>query len=235
MIDPPSSPRSDGLEARRRAPRPRPRGGLAALLLFALTLGSAREAHAGGLFLTDRGVRPMSRGFAYVAGADDPHALWYNPAGLRASGQQLLIDANLTLFAGAFSRIDGGGNALPTVSLEHPILPIPTLAYSDDFGLERVTFGFGLMAPNAVLMDWPSGIDADGNRCEAGAAGCGPAPQRYSLVTLDGSMLVQLALAAAYEPIEGLAIGLGAHLLVGTFQSDVVLSSCDRVVCTQPE
>ncbi|MBC7171120.1 MAG: hypothetical protein H5U40_01765 [Polyangiaceae bacterium] len=54
--------------------------------ILALALAAAvyapSHAHAGGFWITDRGARPMSRGFAFVAGADDPQSLWYNPAGL---------------------------------------------------------------------------------------------------------------------------------------------------------
>ena len=39
-------------------------------------------ATAGGMYLSTRGVRPTGRAGAFVAGADDASALWFNPAGL---------------------------------------------------------------------------------------------------------------------------------------------------------
>ena len=42
----------------------------------------ARDAGAAGLYFSDRGVRPLGRGGAFVAGADDLGAIWYNPAGI---------------------------------------------------------------------------------------------------------------------------------------------------------
>ena len=57
------------------------------------------KASAGGFYLMDRGVRAGGRGGAFVAGADDPESLYYNPAGLRYSGRQLLFDAALPLMA----------------------------------------------------------------------------------------------------------------------------------------
>src|SRR5690606_1470373 len=99
-----------------------------AALLSVLGALAPRRAAAGGFYLADRGVRPLGRGGAFVAGADDPHALWYNPAGLAWSGDQLLIDASLSLFEVSFTRIDGGGNALPTVTGHHAYAPIPTVA-----------------------------------------------------------------------------------------------------------
>ncbi|MCA9577538.1 MAG: outer membrane protein transport protein [Sandaracinaceae bacterium] len=208
-----------------------------ALLLAAFALlALPTEAHAGGFYISDRGVRPAGRGFAFVAGADDPQALWYNPAGLGFSGQQLLIDANLLFFRGSYTRVDSGGNTLPTVEAEVPLLPLPMLAYSDNFGLERWTFGAGLFVPTAVLGEYPSGLDGQGHPCDMDDdPNCGPAPQRYSLINLNGSALAHLALSVAYRPIDELSIGLGVQMMVGVFQAVVAMTACDRFLCTQPE
>ena len=86
----------------------------AALLLTAAT------AHAGGQFLPVRGVRPAARGGAFVAGADDPGALWYNPAGLAellgGAKMELLLDAALVGHDITYTRVDSGGNVLAPVS-----------------------------------------------------------------------------------------------------------------------
>ena len=42
----------------------------------------ASTAQAGGYYFSDIGVRAYSRGGAFVAGADDLTALYYNPAAL---------------------------------------------------------------------------------------------------------------------------------------------------------
>ena len=63
-----------------------------AAVLGASVLFSQGAAHAGGLYFSDRGVRPMGRAGAFVAGADDLGALWYNPAGLADAGTSLLGD-----------------------------------------------------------------------------------------------------------------------------------------------
>ncbi len=197
------------------------------LSLSALALLPGRAA-AGGFYLADRGVRPLGRGGAFVAGVDDPHALWYNPAGLSWSGDQLLIDASLTLFETNYARIDGGGNLLPAVNGHHAYLPIPTVAGSFSIDeLPNFTFGLGVMAPNSALMEWPQEIELDGMPY--------PAPQRYSLLSLEGSLLTTVALAAAWRPIEELSIGLASHFLFGNFDARVALSACDGVICSFPE
>lgn len=193
-----------------------------ALALFlAVACFAPATASAGGFYLAPRGVRPLSRGGAYVAGVDDPHALWYNPAGLAYSGDQLLIDANLTLFETEYTRVDGGGNTLRPVTGYHPYLPIPTIAGSFSIDeLPNLTFGLALAAPNSALMHWPTEPDA---------------PQRYSILTLEGSLLLSVSAAAAWRPVEELTIGLATHVVIGNFNAQVALSACDGVICAFPE
>jgi long-chain fatty acid transport protein len=184
-------------------------------------------AQAGGMYFTDRGARPAGRGFAFVAGADDAGALWYNPAGLAHAGRQVFVDTTLTLLDAEFTRIDGGGAVQPTVSLEAPPLPIPMLAYTDGFGLERFNFGAGVLAPNLVPKRWPAQITVAGVP--------EPAPQRYSLIDLDGSAIVHVVAGGAFRLLPELTLGATAHVITGRLRSRQTLSACDRAICTQPE
>jgi len=200
---------------------------IAAALVALGVMAPALSAHAGGLYLGDRGVRPLGRGGAFVAGADDPSALWYNPAGMAFSGRQLLVDTTLTFFDGSFARIDGGGAQQPEVSGHGFPLPIPTLAYTDNFGLDDFTFGAAIFAPNAVLPKYTETITVDGVE--------EPAPQRYSLISLDGTVLLHATLGVAWRPIPQLSIGAAFELVMGSFRTQTTLSACDRAICTQPE
>ena len=65
---------------------------------------SVSTAHAGGLYLSDRGVRPLGRGGAFVAGADDLGAIWYNPAGLADAGTSILVDFSWINFSAEWTR-----------------------------------------------------------------------------------------------------------------------------------
>lgn len=200
---------------------------LHALLLALPVLLVASTAHAGGFYLTDRGTRPLGRGHAYVAGADDPQALWYNPAGIGWSGKQILFDSTLTLLDAEYTRVDSGGNVLPTVEASPAPLPVPMIAYTDDFGLDEWTFGLGVLAPNAALLEWPGSVQMDGMSA--------PAPQRYSLLTMEGTVLAHLVAGVAWRPIPELSIGLAPQLVIGSFNAQVAVSACDGVVCSQPE
>src|SRR5438445_13892300 len=104
---------------------------------FALAaIAGASDARASGLYFSDRGVRPLGRGGAFVAGADDLGALWYNPAGLADAGAAILVDASWLRFTSDYTRrtlvTDGSGAqreiGFTPVSGTAPVLPIPTLA-----------------------------------------------------------------------------------------------------------
>ena len=64
---------------------------LTAGLALALTV-TAADADAAGLWFSDRGVRPMGRAGAFVAGVDDLHGIWFNPAGIADAGDAALVD-----------------------------------------------------------------------------------------------------------------------------------------------
>src|SRR5579859_5314136 len=107
-----------------------------ACALAALVPSSARAA---GLYFSDRGVRPMGRAGAFVAGADDLGAIWYNPAGLADAGTSFLFDASWLKFDISYTRElivavpVGNTTALqkvpsPTVNGSSSFLPLPTIA-----------------------------------------------------------------------------------------------------------
>lgn len=199
-----------------------------ALLCLVASLFPSASARAAGLFLLDRGSRPLSRGGAFVAGVDDPHALWYNPAGLARSKNQILSDFTLTFLFASFQRLNSDGEYSPKVEPSPQLLPIPTLAMSHQLGLRDFTFGAGVFAPNTLLLNWPRSIPAASGRRD-------PGPTRYSLLGLKGSILGNVALGFAYHGIKGLSIGADVQVAIGRFRAETALSAADGVVCSFPE
>ncbi len=62
------------------------------LALLVVLLFSATSAMAAGFRLPEQGAKAMGMGMAFVAQADDPSAIYYNPAGLiQLEGQNLMI------------------------------------------------------------------------------------------------------------------------------------------------
>lgn len=215
----------------------------AAFALFSLAcIGAvASDAHASGLYFSDRGVRPLGRGGAFTAGADDLGAIYYNPAGLADAGTQILADMSWLHFTSDYQRktrveqVDPNtgqptgaswDRTHPSVHGSSPVLPIPTLAVSNNFGLEKANFAFGLWAPYAAITSYPEAV-------EGGA----PAPQRYSLLSLEGSAMAVVGAWGAWKPSRELSLGAGLEALVGDFSASVVLNACppDRLACASED
>jgi long-chain fatty acid transport protein len=201
-----------------------------ALPFVAAILLCAGGAHAAGLYVADRGVRPLGRGGAFVAGADDLHAIWYNPAGLADAGTSFLLDLSWLNFSSEFKRktqvTDAGGTVrvfdYPQVDGSTPFLPIPTIGGSYNFGQKKeFTAALGALAPYTAIASYPLTINAGQ-----------PAPSRYSLVTLEGSALVMMGGYFAYKPVNWFRVGGGLQAIVGKFSSRVVFSASpsDRLI-----
>ena len=211
-------------------------GAAVLISVLATAATSATDAHAGGLYFSDRGVRPMGRAGAFVAGADDLGAIWYNPAGLADAGTSLLADFSWLRFSSEFTRqlriVDADNTvryvSSPTVRGTSPVIPFPTLAASYNFGERKEwTIAGGSYAPYAAIATYPEQVNGQ------------PSPARYALGSFDGSALILLGGWVAYKPIEQLRFGLGIGALVGFFQSNVTfsVSPADRLVAApeQPE
>jgi long-chain fatty acid transport protein len=198
-------------------------------------VATAPRADASGLYFTDRGVRPMGRAGAFVAGADDLGAIWYNPAGLADAGTSFLADASWLRFAVDYTRVLRVVNADnvvtypadPTVRGSSPVLPLPTLAASWVVDPERrFTVGGGVLAPYVALASYPESIAyPDGS--------IRPSPARYTLSSFDGSLLALPGAWIAYRPSDAWRFGLGMMALTGIFQANVTFSACPqrRLLC----
>lgn len=194
----------------------------------------APSASAGGLYFSDRGVRPLARGGAFVAGADDLHAIWYNPAGVYDAGSEILFDVSWLNFSTDYTRralvrqrdpntgeeIAAYEQTFPTVDGTSQAIPIPTLAGSYKIADDWV-IALGALAPYAAIPSYPETIDGQ------------PAPSRYSLITLEGSALALFGAWVAWAPSDEWRFGIGLQALAGTFSSTIVLGACvpDRFFC----
>lgn len=212
------------------------RAAAAALALSSLSFTSS--ARAAGLLFPDRGVRPVARGGAFVAGADDPGAIAYNPAGLFDAAGQFLVDGSWVQFSADYTRrtlvrqVDpNSGETVstsvltsPEVSGSTPFLPIPTIAAA--IGLTpKMALGLGVYAPYGALASYPEDVNGE------------PAPQRYQLYSLEGSALAFLNASLAIAPSDEWRFGASLELLVGNVNARVAMSGCvpDRFVCAQED
>ena len=204
----------------------------------AAALLASEDAGAAGLYFPDRGVRPLGRGGAFIAGGDDLGAVAYNIAGTYDAGAAVFLDAAWVNFSSEFTRqaivrqVDPNtgepvGQYLqtyPTVNGTTPFLPIPTLAVSFQ-PHEQWVLSLGVWAPYAGLPSYPETVNGR------------PAPQRYSLLSLNGSALAFIGAGAAFAPNKEWRFGVAAGVLAGAFQSTVMFSGCvpDRFFCANED
>jgi len=194
-----------------------------ALFALALIFAAAPPALAAGMFLAPRGVRPLARAGAFVAGADDVNALSYNPAGLAFAHGSALLDAGLPFHRTQYRRKASG--APEDVYGEGLGLPSPTLGATQPLRLvPGLVLGAGVGADYPLMQNWPTALD-DGS----------PAPQRYAIYDYRGTAIAKLGVGAAYAIGEHVAVGAAFELFTGTFASTVAISNCDGFACTQPE
>ncbi|MBK9037145.1 MAG: outer membrane protein transport protein [Myxococcales bacterium] len=175
-------------------------------------------ATAGGMYLPTRGVRATGRAGAFVAGADDASAMWFNPAGLanlRRWG--VVADAGFVHQSADYARTNSGGGAEPSVSNQAPGLPVPSLAYVHRVN-DKVIVGGGVWAPYAGLAKF----DAEG-------------PQRYSSVDMSKSIIATLGFGVAVRVGERLRLGATLQNHVVALTSDIVLSGCPGQTVCAPE
>jgi long-chain fatty acid transport protein len=217
-------------------PLSRPAQAAAALLLIAVFFGAT--AHAGGLFLPYHGARGLGRAGAFVAGADDPGGIWYNPATIdRKSRLELLVDATMVLYQMSYTRVDSGGNLLPNVRSEAVPLPIPTLAFTMPVE-KRLWIGASLSAGSGVLPTYPRpsygpcNPAAPGNCLDTAHF---DAPQRYSLVSFEGTLFLRLDLAVAYQLLPNLTIGVALQNSVAHLSQVKAITSYNGALSSGPE
>jgi long-chain fatty acid transport protein len=192
-----------------------------ATLVFAFVIAAESTAAAGGMFLPTRGVRPTARGGAFVAGADDLGAMWFNPAGLAAtrSGEphQFLFDMSYVSQRVSYERMDSGFNELESIDSENTGLPIPTLGISFDVADDIVIAG-GILAPYAALGRY----DPEG-------------PQRYSLVDLSDTKMIIAEVAVGWQVTDKLRLGAGLQNMYADVVSSVVFNGCPGQTVCAPE
>jgi len=189
------------------------------LVCLAIGIAAPRVARAGGFEVPDNGTEALGRGGAFVAKADDPTAIQYNPAGFAAQrGTRLLLDGHIVMSSYQFQRFgafpDNGHNpATPWGGTPYPLVRdqsgpffAPFLAASTDFGtLDWLTFAVGVFGPSGV-----------GNRTYPVGVEGAPAASRYDVVQTK-SLIVMPTAAVGVKVFDWLDLGAALHFVYGSF------------------
>jgi long-chain fatty acid transport protein len=125
---------------------------LAACLLLAPT-----SSFGAGFALFEHGARAVGLGGAFGATADDPTAIYYNPAGISfLQGTQTALGVELITESSTFS----GANPYPgqgyTVDMKKQIFVLPQVFFTGELTPD-LHWGFGIYAPFGLGTWWPDG------------------------------------------------------------------------------
>lgn len=183
-------------------------------------VGSApREALAGGFEIPDNGTEALGRGGAFVAKADDPTAIDYNPAGLAEQrGTRLLLDGHVINSNYAFQRFGAfpdnpknpatpwGGYPFPKVTDQGGPFFAPFIAATTDFGrFDWLTVAVGVFGPSGV-----------GNRTYPLGVNNAPAASRYDVIQ-PTSTIIFPTLSVGVKATDWLDLGVSLHLVDAIF------------------
>jgi long-chain fatty acid transport protein len=174
-------------------------------------------AWAGGYTLVDSGVRAQGRAGAFVAGANDVSAQWYNPAALtRVPRNTLSLEGWLTQQTAWFEREDipGVNPFSETVSAADPVFE-PSGGYVARLGglhpaLAHTTAALGLMVPTGSDYLWPE----DG-------------PQRYALISAQIRQ-VYAGPSVAHELTPWLSVGASLQYTFLKVDQSLVATLCEE-------
>ncbi len=113
----------------------------------------ASSAFAGGYQLNETGAKATAMGGAFVARADDPSAIFFNPAGLSyLKGLNVMLGGELILPSTTFRSLGPISTQTDMNSISF-FPPNAYVTYSMDNGLG---FGVGLFTPYGLGTDWPT-------------------------------------------------------------------------------
>ncbi|WP_447979365.1 OmpP1/FadL family transporter [Candidatus Nitrospira bockiana] len=189
-----------------RSPRWGVRGATLVLLLTPLLVLTSlcARAQAGSFRIFNQGAAASGQAAAFTAQADDPSAVYYNPAGmtqlrgLQFYGGGLLAGGHTTVTSATGATTRGGfGNSIANP----PPLNAYITANLGDLGvrsLRRMTVGVGLTSPFGLVYEYPR-----------------TAPFATA-VTREVLPLIDIKPTIAYQVTDDLALGLGADIYTFT-------------------
>jgi long-chain fatty acid transport protein len=174
------------------------------VILAGMTCALQQRAWGGAIDVPMQSAKAAAQADAFTAQADDPSAIFYNPAGLtQLHGSQVTAGA-LYLQPLFHFQGDNGSNErmnLPTV--------IPHIYAESDFGLDQWRFGLGVNGEFGINEDWGS--------------------NRPLSTIVDKAMLsiINIAPTVAYRVNDQLSLGLAFNIYYGdlNLERNVVLAA----------
>jgi long-chain fatty acid transport protein len=117
---------------------------------------SVRNAAANGFTLADQDAFATARGEAFVATADNPSAIYYNPAGItQLPGINLRGGIYGIYLQPTYNPPGSRANAGSTYHSSDNLAALPQFFYTQTLSNAPVSFGLGIYAPFGGKTHWP--------------------------------------------------------------------------------
>src|SRR5881396_2185283 len=131
-----------------------------------LLLQGSGQAWAGGFSLTEHGAAASGKANAFAGEANDPSAIFYNPAGItQLPGTQLMIGTSIVKLDSTFR--DSTSGASTQLQDQFPIIPHFYITHRFKQWDERVSIGLGVYTPFGIVVDWPDNWQGKFNTTDA--------------------------------------------------------------------
>ncbi|MDB6016200.1 MAG: Membrane protein involved in aromatic hydrocarbon degradation [Pedosphaera sp.] len=121
------------------------------VLLLALGTFHPNRAQALGFRIPNQDAEAIARGNAFAATADNPSAIYYNPAGitqLEGANAQFGVHA---LSINSFYESPSGSSSRTRFG----VAPVPEFYYTYSPKNQPIAFGLGIFAPYGLAVKWP--------------------------------------------------------------------------------
>jgi long-chain fatty acid transport protein len=118
-------------------------------LLFAAILPSL--GFSLGIRIADQDAEATARGNAFTATADNPSAVYYNPAGMsQLKGQNIQLGGYGIVLGSEFTSTAGA-----RFDTKNKPLGVPQVYYTAEISQSPFTVGLGLYSPYGLGLEWP--------------------------------------------------------------------------------
>lgn len=105
---------------------------------------------AGGFRLPNQDPEAIARGDAVVATADNPSAIYYNPAGItQLEGQNVRVGVYVISPGEEYKSPSGA-----TYTAKSDLEPVPQVYYVNSFKKLPISVGLGMYCPYGLSLDW---------------------------------------------------------------------------------
>lgn len=124
--------------------------GAVLLLVFSACFVAPDKLEAGGFRLPNQDPEAIARGDAFAATADDPSAIYYNPAGITQAEGPEMSAGIYAISADTEFTSPGGVKAKTDTSIQ----AVPQIYFVDSFTNIPISVGLGVYAPYGLSLDW---------------------------------------------------------------------------------